>query len=452
MSQSNRANSTLDDVLAEVEARYHARHPGSAAHHAEAVCHMPGGNTRTVLHFSPFPLVWASGTANRLSDVDGNSYLDLLGEYSAGLYGHSNPVIGEAVKSAIDGGTVLGGPNRFEAELASAIRRRFPSIDLLRFTNSGTEANLLALCAVLAQRPGRSRVLAFKFAYHGSVLAFAQSKGPLNVPMDWLMGSYNDVAGTEALIRTHASELAAVIVEPMQGGGGCIPATTDFLRMLRNECTAHGIALIFDEVMTSRLSPGGLQGQYGVSPDMTTLGKYLGGGASFGAFGGRRALMQCFDPTRPGSLAHAGTFNNNVMSMAGGLAGLTKVFTAGECIRINRLGDQLRTRVNEAADRAGVPLQATGVGSLVGIHFARKQIKTPEDANSAEETVTRVRKELYKLMHLDMIDRGYYFARRGFIALSLPMTEADIDGFIGALDDFLGNHGALIDRALPFGC
>lgn len=452
MSRSNSANSTLDDAIAEVEAQYHARHPGSAAHNTKAARHMPGGNTRTVLHFSPFPLAWASGTANRLSDVDGNSYLDFLGEYSAGLYGHSNPVIGEAVKSAIDDGIVLGGPNRFEGELASAICRRFPSIDLLRFTNSGTEANLLALSAVLAQRPGHSRVLAFKFAYHGSVLAFTQSNGPLNVPINWLMGSYNDVAGTEVLIRTHASELAAVIVEPMQGGGGCIPATADFLRMLRRECTAHGIVLIFDEVMTSRLSPGGLQGLLGVSPDMTTLGKYLGGGASFGAFGGSRALMQCFDPTKPGALAHAGTFNNNVMSMAGGLAGLTKVFTDGECIRINRLGDQLRTRINDTAKRTGVPLQATGVGSLVGIHFARNPIGTPEDAHSGEETVTRVRQELYKLMHLDMINRGYYFARRGFIALSLPMTEADIDGFVGALDDFLEDHGALIDRALPVVC
>ena len=452
MNRSPGANSTLEGVLADVEAHYHARHPRSAAHQAQAARYMPGGNTRTVLHFSPFPLAWARGTANRLSDVDGNTYLDFLGEYSAGLYGHSNPVIAEAMKSAIDDGTVLGGPNRFEADLASAICKRFPSIELLRFTNSGTEANLLALSVVLAQRPGRSRVLAFKFAYHGSVLAFAQSNGPLNVPIDWLMGSYNDITGTEALIRTHASELAAVIVEPMQGGGGCIPATADFLRMLRRECTAHGISLIFDEVMTSRLSPGGLQEVLGVSPDMTTLGKYLGGGASFGAFGGSRALMQCFDPTKPGTLAHAGTFNNNVMSMAGGLAGLTKVFTNEECIRINRLGDQLRTRINEAANRTSVPLRATGVGSLVGIHFSRKQINAPEDAHAADKAVTHIRQELHKLMHLDMIDRGYYFARRGFIALSLPMNDADVDGFIGALDEFLGSYGALIDRTLPADC
>lgn len=452
MTLSNRVNSTLEDVLTDVEARYRARHPHSEAHQAKAALYMPGGNTRSVLHFSPFPLVWTGGAGNRLSDVDGHSYVDFLGEYSAGLYGHSEPKIAAAVKSAIDAGTVLGGPNQFEARLAAAICGRFPSIELVRFTNSGTEANLLALSAVRAQRPDRSRVLAFKFGYHGSVLSFAGAQNPLNVPIDWLLGSYNDVAGTRDLIRAHASDLAAAIVEPMQGGGGCIAGSVEFLRMLRDECSANGIALIFDEVMTSRLSPGGLQGLLGIAPDLTTLGKYLGGGSSFGAFGGSRTFMQCFDPTQPGAIAHAGTFNNNVMSMAGGLVGLTEVFTEPECTRINRLGDHLRQSINETAKQFDAPLQATGVGSLINIHFARRELSTSDDANAANAPVQRVRQGLHKLLHLEMIDRGHYFARRGFIALSLPTTASDVDGFVASLSDVLESYGALIERTLPLKC
>ncbi len=306
----------LAGALAAAESHYRARHPNSARRHAGATAHLPGGNTRTVLHYRPFPLTFARGHGNRLTDIDGLEYLDLLGEYSAGLYGHSNPIIHAAMHQALDDGLVLGGPNVYEARLADAICARFPSLDLVRFTNSGTEANLMALSVARAVAPKRPRVMVFDGAYHGGVFYFRRGGALLNAPFDWLLGEYNDIRGTRELLREQGESIAAVIVEPLLGGG-CIVGSAEFLRMLREECTASGIILIFDEVMTSRLSPAGRQGLLAIRPDLTTFGKYLGGGASFGAFGGRRDLMQRLDPAQPHAFSHAGTFNNNVLSMAG---------------------------------------------------------------------------------------------------------------------------------------
>lgn len=430
-------------ALGVVEDSYRARHPKSAACNAEAALYMPGGNTRTAIYYSPFPLTWIKGVDNRLTDIDGLEYLDLLGEYSAGLYGHSNIVVQAAIKQALNDGTVLGGPNQYEAKLAEAIRQRFPSIDLLRFTNSGTEANLMALSTMRALQPKRPRVMVFDGGYHGGVFYFRNGSAPLNAPFDWLIAAYNDIEGTRALLRTHAATISTVLVEPMLGGG-CIPATLEFLTMLRTECSSNDIVLIFDEVMTSRLSPSGLQGLFGIKPDLTTLGKYLGGGLSFGAFGGRRDIMERFDPTRPDSFDHAGTFNNNVLSMAGGLAGLTQVFTRIESTRINTLGEHLRARLNAVARSHAVPFQATGIGSLIGLHFSAGIICKPADAEHRTPGVD-ARKLIETLFHLDMLNRGFYFSRRGYIALSLPTTEVDIERFVAAVDDFMATHAALIN-------
>ena len=405
---------------------------------------MPGGNTRSAVHYAPFPLTWAGGKGNRLTDIDGLDYCDFLGDYSAGLYGHSNPLILAAIKQALDDGLVLGGPNVYEARLAEAIRARFSSIDLIRFTNSGTEANLMALSAVRALKPGRPRILVFGGGYHGGVFHFRHGSSALNAPFDWLIGNYNDVDGTRALLRAHASTLSAILVEPMLGGG-CIPASKEFLGALREECTAHDIALIFDEVMTSRLSPGGLQGALGLTPDMTTLGKYLGGGLSFGAFGGRRDIMGHFDPSRPGSFAQAGTFNNNVLSMAAGLAGLTRVFTPAEAVRLNALGDRLREALNTAAAARGVPFQATGIGSLNGLHFAEPGTSLMRRDGDSRDPWAR--SALQALFHLELLDRGFYFARRGYFALSLPATQADCEALTAAVDDFLVLRGPLLRAA-----
>jgi glutamate-1-semialdehyde 2,1-aminomutase len=434
----------LASALAAAESRYRIRRPISAQYQRESAEHMPGGNTRTVLHFSPFPVVFASGRGNRLTDVDGLEYLDLLGEYSAGLYGHSNAVVQAAIHQALTDGTAFGGPNRYEKGLAQAIRARFPSVDLLRFTNSGTEANLMALSTVRALRPQRSRIVVFDGAYHGSVFNFRGLGASFIAPFDWLVASYNDLEGVRAALRTHGATIAAVLVEPMLGGG-CIPGNAAFLAMLREECTARDIVLIFDEVMTSRLSPSGLQGLLGIHPDMTTFGKYLGAGNTFGAFGGRRDLMERFDPALSNALVHAGTFNNNVLSMAGGLAGLTRVFTPSEAVRINALGDHLRERLNAIGRAHSAPFQATGVGSLIGLHFNTKPILSPEDADYADKAAQSAKLQLETMFHLEMIDRGYYFGRRGYISLSLPTTAADCESFAAAVDDFLAQRGSLIE-------
>jgi glutamate-1-semialdehyde 2,1-aminomutase len=442
-----RPNQVIAAELAAVEAQYTARHPKSAERHAFATRHLPGGNTRTVLHYSPFPLTWAGGNGNRLTDIDGFEYVDLLGEFSAGLYGHSNPIVRDAMLRAIDSGVVLGGPNQYEARLAEAMRARFPSMELVRFANSGTEANLFALSAARAVA-GRQRVMAFAGAYHGGVFDFGTTGAVLNVPFDWLVGSYNDVVGTREAVRAGARALAAVIVEPMLGKG-CIPGTREFLGMLRSETASNGVLLIFDEVMTSRLSPSGLQGVLGLTPDLTTVGKYFGGGASFGAFGGRRDIMQRFDPTRADCFAHAGTFNNNVISTAAGLAGLTEIFTPRECARVNALGDDLRKRLNEASTRRQSGLRATGVGSLIGLHFVRPGASPqPAGTQTHDRALEDALGAMRSLFHLEMLERGYYFARRGYMALSLPTTEPDCLQFADAVDEFLTRRGPLLASVL----
>ncbi len=446
MADDSSRNSDLNAALAEAEARYIAANGASKERHQQARNAMPGGNTRTVLHYDPFPLAWAKGEGNRLTDLDGHVYTDFLGEYTAGLFGHSDPVIQQAVRTALSAGIVLGGPNGYEGNLAAAIVERFPSIDLVRFCNSGTEANLLAVQTSRLMTK-RDRVMVFEAGYHGSVFYFGHHGNPLNFPIEWVVGQYNDVAGSRALIAKHAKELAAILVEPMQGSGGCIPGDRAFLAMLREEATRHGIILIFDEVMTSRLSPTGLQGTIGITPDMTTLGKYLGGGLSFGAFGGRRDLMERFDPDHKDTIGHAGTFNNNVLSMAAGLAGLTQVFTTDEAQRINALGDTLRTKLQAVSKKHDGLLQVTGIGSLMTVHFSDTPIRGPQDAHPHDVAREKLMGAALKLYHLDMMAAGHYLARRGFVALSLPTQPADIDRFVAATDEFLATRTPVLRSA-----
>ena len=305
MAEGPRRNLSLDEALRDAEERFVAANPRSARCHEEALAVMPGGNTRTALNYTPFPLRLARGEGARLWDVDGHGYTDFLGEFTAGLFGHSHPVILTAIREALSRGLSFGGPNENEARLAAILCERFPSIDRVRFCNSGTEANLLALTVARAATR-RTHVLAFSGGYHGSMLAFAGGGAPLNAPFPIVLADYNDIEGTLAVIDRHADILAAVLVEPMMGSGGNIPASSAFLEALRQAASRHGAILIFDEVMTSRLSAGGLQAKLDIVPDLTTLGKYIGGGMSFGALGGRADLMANFDSGRPGSWAHSG--------------------------------------------------------------------------------------------------------------------------------------------------
>src|SRR5262245_58619412 len=414
--------------LADAEARYVEANPESRRLQQERARFMPGGNTRTTIHQPPFPLTIVRGEGARLTDADGHQYVDFLGEYTAGLYGHSNAVIVDAIRNALADGLVLGAPNRFEAVLAEAICTRFPSIELVRFCNSGTEANLLALSLCRAVT-GRDGVLVFAGGYHGGVLLFGHGVSPLNPPFDWVVGEYNNAAEAARLIDEHAHELAAVIVEPLQGAAGVIPGDPAFLHALREATGAHDVLLVFDEVMTARLSPGGRQQLLGIEPDLTTIAKFFGGGLSFGAFGGRGDLMRRFDPSRPDALQHGGTFNNDILTMAAGAAGMTQVLTEAEIRRLNDLGDRLRDRLNAFSAERELEFCATGFGSLVGLHFTPGPVRNEGDVPESPE--------LRGLLHLHMLEHGFSYGRRGFIALSLPLGEADVDGFADGIEEFL---------------
>lgn len=428
-------NLGLDAAVADAEARYVAANPQSRARFEAATRVMPGANTRTVLHYDPFPVALVAGEGARVTDMDGHAYTDFLGEYTAGLYGHSEPAILEAMRGALDGGLVLGGPNRWEARLAELMTARFPAVERIRFCNSGSEANAMCLCLARAVT-GRPRILAFSGGYHGGFFSFAGGgPSPMNAPFDAVLAPYNDAEATRDLITAHAGTLAAVILEPLMGGGGCIPAEPGFLAMLREETARHGIVLIFDEVMTSRLAPGGLHERMRVTPDLVAFGKYLGGGASFGAFGGKAALMDRLDPRRPDALTHSGTFNNNVLTMAAGVAGLEQVFTPERVQALNDSGDRLRQRLQETADARGAAVRVTGLGSMLAIHPGNGPVRRPADLDGASNAVR-------KLLHLELLLRGFYLARRGFMSLSLPLTEADHDALVTAfaaiLDELAG--------------
>ena len=435
---AQKRNISLDAAAADVEARYIAANPKSKARFEAAAHNMPGGNTRTILHYDPFPVAIVKGEGARITDLDGHEYVDYLGEYTAGLYGHSEPAIMEAIREALSGGLVLGGPNAYEARLAELMCARFPAVELVRFCNSGTEANLMCLSLARAAT-GRDAVMVFNGAYHGGFLSFAKGHSRVNAPFDYVMGEYNDAEGVRRLIGEHAGRLAAVLVEPMMGAGGCIPADAEFLSMLREETRRHGIVLVFDEVMTSRLAPGGLHGALGLTPDLVSFGKYLGGGVTFGGFGGSRELMGLLDPTRKDGFMHSGTYNNNVLTMAAGIAGLETVFTPEKAEALNASGDRLRQRLAAAIARHDAPMQVLGCGSMLCIHPQRAPIRRPAD-HAASPADAR------KLLHLDLKLRGFYVAPRGFMSLSLPLTEADNDALVAAFESWLEDYAGVLTQ------
>jgi glutamate-1-semialdehyde 2,1-aminomutase len=437
---SHPRNQTLDDALVDAREGYAARRPGSRAAHEVAAHSMPGGNTRTVLFHGPFPLRIATGQGAHITDVDGHRYLNLLGEYTAGLFGHSHPIIRAAIDRALDGGVNLGAHNTFEAELARLVCARFPSIEKVRFTNSGTEANLMAI-ATARHVTKRSKVMVMHGGYHGGLLYFGGGGIPINAPYAFVLGRYNDIEATAALIREHAADLACVLVEPMMGSSGCIPADTEFLAILRAETARAGALLILDEVMTSRFGRGGAQSLHGIRPDITTLGKWVGGGMSFGAFGGRDDIMALYDPTRVGAMPHAGTFNNNVLTMSAGIAALTEVFTSDHAEALQGQGEAVRAAFNALFVQHGVGLQFTGMGSLMNLHATDQPIRNPDDLSTSDDRVK-------ELLFFDLLERDIYIARRGFVALSLMVTPVDLASVMRAMDDILSLRRPLLPKRM----
>jgi len=453
MTTSRPTNIDISAALTEAEELYRACNPKSFDQHREACAAMPGGNTRSAIHVDPFPLTMVRGEGARLWDLDGHEYVDFLSEFTAGIYGHSHPAIRQAIAAALEGGLNFGAHNAAEARFAAAICSRFPSIELVRFTNSGTEANLMVVSAARAIT-GRPKILVFEGGYHGGVFYFRGHGSPLNAPFEYLLGRYNNLAAVEALVRPHRAELAAILIEPMQGTTGCIPAERSFLAGLRALADDTGALLIFDEVMTSRLAPGGLQELHGILPDLTTLGKYVGGGMSFGAFGGRADIMERFDPRRPDAFQHAGTFNNNVLTMNAGLAGLTEIYTPERARTLNTRGDRLRERLNAVVQKHGLAMQFTGLGSMFSVHMTAAPIRAQEDAERGNPA-------LRDLFYFDLVARGIWLAKRGMFALSVALDEGDGDKLIEAVEEFaqtrtplftaIGNKGKRGTTALTCG-
>ena len=418
------------------EERYAAANPASLAQFERACESLPGGNTRTGMYYAPYPLAIARGEGAYMWDLDGHKYRDYAGDFSAGLYGHTNEVVHAAVREVLADGVTFGSVSTHEARLATQMCARVPSIERVRFCNSGTEANIMSLVTANAVT-GRSKIMVLEGAYHGGTLSFPPGGSPINLPFDFVLAPYNDIAGTNAVFDEHGDSLSAVLVELVQGAGGCIPAEPEYVALLRERTTRHGALLIFDEVMTSRLGPTGRQGALGITPDMTTLGKYVGGGMTAGAFGGRADIMDRYDPRAKDHFVHNGTFNNNVMTLAGGAAGLEKVFTPEVATALTESGEAFRQRLNALGQKHGLPFQATGFGSLMNVHFINGDIRSHKDLAGRNLTAL-------DLFHLEMIAAGIYITRRGYMALSLALTEDDHDYFIAEADKFLSTYGELI--------
>jgi len=386
---------------------------------------LPGGHTRTVLAHEPFALTFVRGEEAVLTDADGHEYIDLLGDYTAGLLGHSERRVLDAAHDAMSTLWSVGGVHPHESALARAMCDRF-GLERVRFTNSGTEANLMAITTAI-QATGRSKVLVFEGGYHGGVLSFASGLSPTNAPYDVVLAPYNDLAAAVSLID---EKLAAVIVEPMLGAGGCITARPEFLTRMFAAVRELGAVCIADEVMTSRHGRSGLAALLGATADITTYGKYVGGGFSFGAFGGTADLLDRFDTTRPGFISHAGTFNNNVATMAAGCVVLGEVFTADVAEAHTARGDTFRADLADVLAGHSLPVSVGGYGSSMTIHA----LATPP-TNGAE--AARRDADLQELIFLGLYRRGVYTAPRGMINLSLAVTDAQLTTALDALDDTL---------------
>lgn len=331
--------------------------------YARATRVLPRGNTRSTVFVPPHPPYIVRGLGCRMTDADGHTTIDLQGNYTALIHGHAHPEIVTAAEDALRDGASFGLPTSHEIELAEELSRRVPAGERWRFTNSGTEAVMMAV-RVARAATGRDMVLRFAGAYHGTadVVVDADAPGiPAGVASDVLIAEPGDWPGVERALERHGERLACVVLDAMPNRAGLRPAEAQFVTRLRAATEACGALLIQDEVLTFRLARGGLHSLYGIRPDLVTLGKLIGGGFPVGAVGGRTDVMARFDPTASDSVAHGGTFSANPVTMRAGLVALA-LLTDDEIARINGLGDRLRSALTEQG------WLVAGQGSLLRIH------------------------------------------------------------------------------------
>jgi glutamate-1-semialdehyde 2,1-aminomutase len=414
--------------------------------HEEAVGVMPGGNSRTTTFFDPYPFYIERGQGAYVWDADGNARLDFNGNYTSLILGHAPDAVIKAVREVSERGLSFPGPTEGEIALAAELTRRIPSIETLRFTNSGTEATMNAVRLARAFT-GRPKIAKFEGAYHGThdwVLvsvsppvkasgsrtnpkAIASSDGvPATVLKHTVVLPWNDLEACTKILEKEGPNIAGLLVDPLLGVGGILPPVPGFLQGLRELTTKLGIVLIFDEVISFRIARGGAQERFGVTPDLTTLGKIIGGGLPVGAFGGRADIMGAYDPRKGGArISHGGTFNANPLTMAAGLATL-QALTPEAYERLDALGDRLRggvTRLLEATRRKG---QITGVGSLFCLHWVTGELTDYRSSRPKDpEAPMRV--------FLGLLNEGIILSQRGLGACSLAMGDEDVDRFVNAL-------------------
>lgn len=425
---------------------YHDHFVRSGQHFERARHVLPGGVTRSLSAWPPHPVYVHSGEGAFVSDLDGHRLLDLNNNYTALVLGHAHPEVVRVVTEQIKKGTSFAFSTELEVELAEMLVERVPSVERVRFVSSGTEAAMFALRTARAAT-GRSKIAKMECGYHGahddaavSVRPKLEDAGPPERPrsvceVDGLIAGgtdnvvvlpFNRPAEAIELIREHADDLAAVIVEPVLGVGGMIPAVAAFLPALRQACTEHGIVLIFDEVITLRLAPGGAQEISGVTPDLTIMGKVIGGGLPIGALGGSAALMEMYDPYKAGAggprMFQAGTFTGNPMSLAAGIVTL-RALTPEVCVDLNTHGDRIRQQLGALFEDLQLPAVVTGTGSLFNVHMTAGPVVTPRDAWAID-----VPRQLR--FFLDLLSRGVVLAPRGMGAVSTAMTDADINFFL----------------------
>ena len=418
---------------------------------------LPGGNTRTTVYHAPFPVYAARGEGCRVFDADGVARIDCINNFTSMIHGHAHPAITEAVVRQAALGTAFGMPTESEIVLAETLCARVASVEQVRFTNSGTEAVMMAIKAARAFT-GRPKIAKCEGAYHGSYdyaeisldtppeywsandpRPVAYSKGtPEGVLNDVVAIPFNDVAASRELIRRNGASLAAILVDPMPNRAGLVPADREYLRALRALADEVGAVLIFDEVITFRLGYHGAQEKFDVTPDLTVFGKIIGGGFAVGAVGGSRKVMGVFDPTKgKPALPHGGTFSANPMTMRAGEVALALLDEAAFA-HLDRIGNAVRAGIARAFEKTGLTGRATGMGSLLRVHFTDRQIR---DYRSAYARPDEARK--LAAFHRGLINHGVIAANNGLMALSTPMTEADADEIIAACESALQDVAAM---------
>jgi glutamate-1-semialdehyde 2,1-aminomutase len=408
-----------------------------------ASARIPGGVNSPVRAFRSVgrsPLFISRARGPRLWDADGNSYIDYVGSWGPMILGHGHPAVMEALRRALANGTSFGAPTELELHMAELLCELVPSLEMVRMVNSGTEATMSAIRLARAFTR-RDKILKFEGCYHGHGDAFLIKAGsgamtlgvpdspgvPAGVAADTLTAPFNNLQSVEAIVDAHASALAAIIVEPVVGNMGCVPPVRGFLEGLRSICTREGIVLIFDEVMTGfRLSLGGAQELFGIRPDLTTLGKIIGGGLPVGAYGGKKEIMSLVAPSGP--MYQAGTLSGNPLAMTAGLETLSLLRDDPYAYRkLDHLGSRLAAGINANLRSLGIAATQNRVGSMFTLFFTGEIVTDYRSASSADTA-------RFGSYFRAMLEQGVSLAPSQFEAgfISLAHTDDDIDATIAA--------------------